>query len=208
MTENNNEKPPFDIAFIIDDAIVDVLHTDGRLADILLSNPTIVNVTNEDGTQLAFVGDRYNSEDGSFSRDGVIPEILDEPEEFLYKVAFILNEEVVDILFTSERLTAILLSNPVIVNVTGDDGKQLADYGDIYDSATQTFSKGTEIVPQELVDEQMSIIAEELSKMNGWIYNEELGHHVPPLSYPQDGELYNWDNNVGNWVLAPSDQKL
>jgi hypothetical protein len=207
MTENNNEKPPFDIALVIDNAVVDVLHSDGRLADILLSNPTIVDVTSEDGTQLAFVGDKYNPEDGSFSRDGVLPEsIVDETGDFIYKLALVLNEEVVDVLFINERLAAILLSDPIIVNVTGDDGKQLADYGDIFDPATQTFSKGSQIVPQEEIDAQMNKIAEELSKMNGWVYNAEVGHHVPPVSYPQDGKVYNWDNDVANWVEADQNQ--
>lgn len=204
MTENNNEQPPFDIALIIDDAVVDVLHTDGRLADILLSNPTILDAASEDGTQLAFVGDSYNAEDGSFSREGVMPTVEDgTTDEFIHKIAFVLNEEVVDILYINERLAAILLSEPVIVNVTGDDGRQLADYGDIYDPATQTFSRNSLTVPQEVIEEQMNAIAEELSKMSGWVFNEELGHHVPPVAYPQDGQLYNWDNASAGWVLAP-----
>lgn len=208
MTENNNEKPPFDIAFIIDESVVDVLHSDQRLADILLSNPTIIDVTSEDGTQLAFVGDRYTAEDGSFSRDGVIPETVDEPNSLIHKIALILNEEVVDVLFTDERLAAILLSEPVIVNITGDDGKQLADYGDTYDSVTQTFSRGNSIVPQEEIDAKMNAIAEELSQMAGWVYNEEVGHHVPPIAYPQDGKIYNWDNSVANWVEAPNQDQF
>lgn len=210
MTENNN-KPPFDIAFVIDNAVVDVLHSDGRLADILLSNPIIVDVTDQNGKQLAFVGDKYNSEDGSFSRDGVLPEVLEdstETEGFIYKLALILNEEVVDVLFINERLAAILLSDPIIVNVTGDDGKQLADYGDIYDPATQTFSRGSQIVPQEEIDAEMNRIAEELSKMNGWVYNAEVGHHIPPIAYPQDGKIYNWDNEIGNWVEAPNQDQF
>lgn len=35
------------IAFIIDGVVQDVLHTDDRLAAILLSNPTIVDVANK-----------------------------------------------------------------------------------------------------------------------------------------------------------------
>lgn len=37
--------PPSKVAFVIDGALVDVLHTDERLAAIFLSNPTIVDVT-------------------------------------------------------------------------------------------------------------------------------------------------------------------
>jgi len=206
MTDNN--KPPYDVALIIDDKVVDVLHTDGRIANILLSNPIIANAADEDGNQLGFVGDKYNSQDGSFSRDGVLPTIEDgSDQEFLHKIAFIIDEEVVDVLYINERLAAILLSEPIIVNVTGDDGKQLADYGDIYDSTTQTFSRNSVEIPQEEIDAQMNAIAEELSKMSGWVYNEEVGHHVPPVSYPQDGKVYNWDNNSQEWVIAPEGDK-
>lgn len=37
--------PPVKIAFVIDGKVVDVLHTDERLAAIFLSTPTIVDVT-------------------------------------------------------------------------------------------------------------------------------------------------------------------
>lgn len=206
MTDNN--KPPYDVALIIDNKVVDVLHTDGRIANILLSNPIIANAADEDGNQLGFVGDKYNSQDGSFSRDGVLPTIADgSDQEFLHKIAFIIDEEVIDVLYINERLAAILLSEPIIVNVTGDDGKQLADYGDTYDPTTQTFSRNSVEIPQEEIDAQMNAITEELSKMSGWVYNEEVGHHVPPVSYPQDGKVYNWDNNSEEWVIAPEGDK-
>jgi hypothetical protein len=41
MTQN----PPIKVAFVIDGEVVDVLHTDERLAAIFLSNPTVVDVT-------------------------------------------------------------------------------------------------------------------------------------------------------------------
>lgn len=37
--------PENKVAFILDGKVVDVFHTDDRLASILLSNPTIVNAT-------------------------------------------------------------------------------------------------------------------------------------------------------------------
>lgn len=37
--------PPVKVAFIIDNEVVDVLHTDERLGAIFLSNPLILNVT-------------------------------------------------------------------------------------------------------------------------------------------------------------------
>lgn len=39
------ETPPIKVAFIIDGKVVDVLHTDERLAAIFLSDPTVIDVT-------------------------------------------------------------------------------------------------------------------------------------------------------------------
>jgi hypothetical protein len=46
MTEEHTpEMPPMKIAFVIDGQVVDVLHTDERLASIFLSNPVIIDAT-------------------------------------------------------------------------------------------------------------------------------------------------------------------
>jgi hypothetical protein len=39
------ENPPVKVAFIIDGKVVDVLHTDERLASIFLSDPVVIDVT-------------------------------------------------------------------------------------------------------------------------------------------------------------------
>jgi hypothetical protein len=39
------ENPPVKVAFIIDGKVVDVLHTDERLASIFLSEPVVIDVT-------------------------------------------------------------------------------------------------------------------------------------------------------------------
>jgi hypothetical protein len=39
------ENPPIKVAFIIDGKVVDVLHTDDRLASIFLSEPVVIDVT-------------------------------------------------------------------------------------------------------------------------------------------------------------------
>jgi hypothetical protein len=68
MTETN-ELPPVKIAFVLDNEIVDVLHTDERLAAIFTSNPVIIDVTNnmiEDGG-TAGVGSIYDPETQTFS---------------------------------------------------------------------------------------------------------------------------------------------
>jgi|688.fasta_scaffold75688_7 hypothetical protein len=73
--------PPIQVAFVIDGEVIDILHTDERLAAIFLSQPTIVDVTNlkdNDGNvKIIQVGDVYNSESGIFSK----PEIVQPTEE-------------------------------------------------------------------------------------------------------------------------------
>lgn len=39
------ENPPIKVAFVIDGKVVDVLHTDERLASIFLSDPVVIDVT-------------------------------------------------------------------------------------------------------------------------------------------------------------------
>lgn len=57
------------------------------------------------------------------------------------KVAFIIDNQVVEVLHTDDRLAAIFLSEPTIVDVTGADGKSAVDLGDVYDPATGLFAK-------------------------------------------------------------------
>jgi hypothetical protein len=47
MAEENTARPlpPIKLAFIIDNVVTDVLHTDERLAAIFLSDPLIIDVT-------------------------------------------------------------------------------------------------------------------------------------------------------------------
>ena len=58
--------PPIRLALVIDGVVQDIIHTDERLAAILLSDPLIIDVTTAEGEVTpAFVGDSY--EDGKFS---------------------------------------------------------------------------------------------------------------------------------------------
>jgi hypothetical protein len=58
------------------------------------------------------------------------------------KIAFVLDNEIVDILHTDERLAAIFTSNPIILDVTDNmiENGGTAGVGSIYDPETQTFS--------------------------------------------------------------------
>lgn len=193
--ENNNEQqvelPPVKVAFILDNVVVDVLHTDERLASIFLGNPVIENVTGEDGIQTAWIGDDYDAESHTFSREGVAPETEVDQSMNPIKVAFIIDNKVVDVVHTDERLAAIFLSGPVVVNVTREDGSQGAEYGDIYDAQSGEFT-----APEGEQGERPPVQVD----FEGWVYDEELGHNVPPVPYPSDGKLYIWDNETLNWV--------
>lgn len=60
--------PPNKIAFVIDGVVQDVFHTDDRLAAILLSQPTIVDVTAEyEGKEQGFNIIQWNYDGTSFT---------------------------------------------------------------------------------------------------------------------------------------------
>ena len=62
------ELPPIKIAFIIDNKVVELLHTDERISAILLSNPLILDVTEKISStdEYIMIGSTYNPETGSF----------------------------------------------------------------------------------------------------------------------------------------------
>lgn len=71
--ESPTNVPPYKIAFVIDGELVDILHTQDRLAAIFLSNPTIVDVTDELTADPAGLrpGMKYDAETGKFSNPTV-----------------------------------------------------------------------------------------------------------------------------------------
>ena len=57
--------PPVHIALIIDDEVVDIIHANDRLGSIFLSNPTIVDISdNLDNVKVGYI---YNSATEQFS---------------------------------------------------------------------------------------------------------------------------------------------
>jgi hypothetical protein len=63
------ETPPIKIAFIIDNEVADILHTDERLSAIFLSNPLILDVTEKYDLDPNSVkpGMIYNLENDTYS---------------------------------------------------------------------------------------------------------------------------------------------
>jgi len=64
MTEETLEHP-VKVAFIIDNKVVDVIHTDTRLGAIFLSNPTTIDIT--EMSPMPAVGWDYDSATNSLS---------------------------------------------------------------------------------------------------------------------------------------------
>lgn len=60
-----------------------------------------------------------------------------------YKIAFIIDNEVVQIIHANERFSAILTSNPIIKDVSGmliDDGGNV-EHGSTYNPEDDTFTR-------------------------------------------------------------------
>lgn len=63
------------------------------------------------------------------------------PPEATHALAFVLDNEVVDIMLTDDRLAAIFLSNPIIIDVTGDEPRSInCTVGDKYNPETGTIT--------------------------------------------------------------------
>jgi hypothetical protein len=62
----SQDVPPITIAFVIDDHVVDMIKTDERLASIFLSNPKIIDITNDRNFSEIQVGTEYHDETGFY----------------------------------------------------------------------------------------------------------------------------------------------
>lgn len=65
------------------------------------------------------------------------------------RLAFVIDGEVVDILLTDERLAAIFLSEPTIVDVTSiieSEGNSAVIVGSTYDAETKKFTFPTTVI--------------------------------------------------------------
>jgi hypothetical protein len=91
----NQNVPPNKIAFIIDGEVVDVLHTDDRLAAIFLSDPQVIDVTsiyvNSPNPDINMTGWTYDGTNFSYpATPDVINEITPE-QDILFRQS--LSEE-------------------------------------------------------------------------------------------------------------------
>lgn len=84
----NQEVPPNKIAFVIDGEVVDVLHTDDRLAAIFLSDPEVIDVTsiyqNSPSPDINMTGWTYDGTSFSYPATPNTPEPIElTPEQDL-----------------------------------------------------------------------------------------------------------------------------
>ena len=66
----------------------------------------------------------------------------------------------------------------------GDDVKLMASPGFTYDSETGFFTPSQPFI--------------------SWTFDEKRWTWVAPIPYPEDGEIYSWDESEGSWVAIPS----
>jgi hypothetical protein len=69
MTEQQNNIPPRKLALIIDGEVVEVLHTDERLAAIFLSEPLVIDVSDSvpDAVIRELIGKLYSPDTKEFT---------------------------------------------------------------------------------------------------------------------------------------------
>jgi hypothetical protein len=97
------------------------------------------------------------------------------------KLAFVLDNKVVDVLRTDERLAAIFLSQPIVVDVTGPDGSPTTETGYNYDPITGNFFSN--------------------KPFESWTFDQELGRWKAPVDFPIDGRSYHWNEESLSWIL-------
>ena len=64
-----------------------------------------------------------------------------------------------------------------------------------YASAGGTYDEGRDV----FIDPRPTGIYNEV--FNSWVYNEVTGDWDPPTPYPNDGELYSWNEETITWEI-------
>jgi hypothetical protein len=66
MSENNNNLAPSKLAIVLDNVVAEVLHTDERLAAIFLSQPLVLEITENFESFEAMAGNIYDETTGKY----------------------------------------------------------------------------------------------------------------------------------------------
>jgi hypothetical protein len=103
-------------------------------------------------------------------------------------IGFMLDGELQHILATDQKFAAILLSEPVMVELTDEPNLSALSQGATYDEATQGY------IPVKVYA--------------SWIWNNEVKDWRPPVEVPTDvteTTAWAWSEEDVNWVVVPQD---
>ncbi len=99
-------------------------------------------------------------------------------------IALVIDNVHVQEMRVDDRMAAILLSDPLIIDVTGSDGNAIAKFGDVYDPATGTFTTPPPTKPYP-----------------SWVWNDEVERYEAPTTNPSTEDVkYHWDEDSVSWV--------
>jgi hypothetical protein len=101
-------------------------------------------------------------------------------------IALVIDNVHVQEMRVDDRMAAILLSDPLIIDVTGSDGNPTARFGDEYNPSTGTFTTPPPVKPYP-----------------SWVWNEETERYEAPSTNPSTEEVsYFWDEDSVSWVMG------
>jgi hypothetical protein len=103
-------------------------------------------------------------------------------------VGFMLDGELQHILATDSRFAAILLSEPVMVDLTDEPNRSALSQGATYDEATQGY------IPVKVYA--------------SWVWNDEVKDWRPPVEIPTgvtETTAWAWSEEEVNWISVPHD---
>ena len=102
-------------------------------------------------------------------------------------LVFIIDGQVVHRLATDDKFAAVLLSDPIIKDITDLPNKDNISLGAIYNEQTDSF---TPYKPFE-----------------SWVWNESSKAWQPPIEFPSSSEpkAWTWAEDIQNWAEVPLD---
>jgi hypothetical protein len=103
----------------------------------------------------------------------------------IHNIAFIIDGKIRQILATDPRFAAIMLSDPIMIDVTNIPE---ATMGADYDQENDRFTPP--------------------KPYPSWIYNESENDWDPPVPYPSDGNNYIWSEVSLEWVSMDQVQTI
>lgn len=89
---------------------------------------------------------------------------------------------------------------PIALNADGSYEKPTRYYGICDDDADTTLSGVIEVMTNETFESARLQEYNLRQPYHSWIGDIETMSWQPPITYPQDGKQYQWDESIINWV--------